>query len=93
MIHYKNSNGIEYRYEYDSNDNLIHYKHSNGFEKWYEYDSNDTLIHYKNSYGNEAWFNSAGTQITKQEFDKLHSKTCNGKIIEIDGKTFQLKAI
>jgi YD repeat-containing protein len=55
LIHYKDSNGLEYWQEYDSNNNLIHYKNSYGSEEWQEWDSNNNLIHYKNSYGSE-WF-------------------------------------
>ncbi len=55
LIHYKNSNGIEYWREYDANGNLIHYKESNGYETWREYDANGNLIHYKDGYGVEYW--------------------------------------
>ena len=53
LIHFKNSNGIEYWKEYDKNNNLIHSKYSYGYENWNEYDENNNLIHSKDSYGNE----------------------------------------
>jgi HAMP domain-containing protein len=63
LIHYKDSNGLEYWKEYDSNNNLIHYKNSNGNEEWFAYDSNNYPIHYKNSDGVEEWYDSNGNSI------------------------------
>ena len=80
-IHFKDSDGFEIWCEYDGNGKLIHYKNSDGFENWY--DSNENLIHYKNSNGNK---------ITKKEFDELKS-SCDGKVVEIDGKNYQLKLV
>ena len=79
-------------YEYDSNGNLIHYKNSNGYETWYEYDSHGNLTHYRNSNGGEFWRDSNGKKITKKQFDKLNS-SCDGKVVEIDGKKYQLTLI
>ena len=88
MIHYKNSNGDEIWYEYDSNGNEIHYKTSDGFEVWYEYDSNGKFIHFKNSNGFESWreYDSDGNEI--------HFKNSNGVEYWCDsdgGKTNQKK--
>ena len=63
VIHYKDSNGYERWYEYDSNNNLIHCKNSIGYEDWYECDSNNNIIHYKNSKGVEDWYDSDGNRI------------------------------
>ena len=57
-----------------------------------EYDSNGKEIHYKNSNGDEFWCDSKGNRITKKEFDKLNS-SCDGKVVEIDGKKYQLKLV
>ena len=79
-------------HEYDSNGKLIHRKSSDGYETWYEYDSNGKLIHFKNSNGYETWYDSKGNRITKKEFDELNS-SCDGKIIEVDGKKYRLTLI
>jgi len=81
-------------YEYDSNGKVIHSKDSNGDEYWYDYDSKGNLIHSKDSDGFEIWceYDSNGNRITKKQFDKLNS-SCAGKVVEIDGKKYQLKLV
>ena len=91
-IHYKHSSGFEIWREYDSNGNKTHSKTSNGFESWHEYDSNGNLIHSGDSDGYETWYDSNGKEITKKEFDKLNS-SCDGKVVEIDGRKYQLKLV
>ena len=91
-IHYKNSNGYEWWSEYDINGKLIHFKNSTGCEEWYEYDSNGNEIHFKDSDGYERWYDSKGNSITKEQFDKLQA-SCDGKIIEVDGKKYRLTLI
>ena len=58
----------------------------------HEYDSNENLIHRKSSDGYEYWYDSNGKKITKKQFDKLNS-SCDGKIIEVDEKKYQLKLV
>jgi hypothetical protein len=60
----------------DKNGNQIYFEYSNG--SWYkqEYDSNGNKIYYENSYGD----------IT----DNRPKPTCNGKVVEIDGKKYKL---
>ena len=78
-IYFENSDGTWAKREYDSNGNKIYYEHSNGY--WYkkEYDSNGKLIYYENSDG--------------KIIDKRPKSTCNGKVVEIDGKKYQLKEV
>ena len=66
-------------YLYDSNGKEIYYEHSNGY--WYkkEYDSNGKEIYFENSDG--------------KIIDKRPKSTCNGKVVEIDGKKYQLKEV
>ena len=92
LIHFKDSNGYERWREYDGNGKVIHYKDSNGFETWREYGSNGNELHFKDSNGYEFWCNSNGNEITKKQFDKLKSG-CAGKVVEVDGKKYQLKLI
>ena len=92
VIHSKHSNGFKSWREYDSHGDLTHYKHSNGDERWYEYDSHGKLIHFKSSNGDEIWYDSNGTEITKKQFDKLN-QSCDGKIIEVDGKKYRLTLV
>ena len=76
---------------FNSNGNMIHYKDSNGYEFWKEYDSNGNMIHYKNSNGYEFWYHN-GVEISKEEYDRIHN-SCHGKVVEFDGKKYQLKEI
>ena len=39
----------------------------------------------------EYWVN--GKQLTKEQFANRNKETCNGKVVEIDGKKYQLKEI
>jgi hypothetical protein len=63
----------------DKNGNQIYYENSDGFWVKLEYDSN----------GNEIYFeNSSGKVI-----DNRPKPSCEGKIVEIDGKKYQLKEV
>ena len=73
--YYERSNGNWYRYEYDENGNRTYYERSNGY--WYrcEYDKKGKETYYENSDG-----------------DKRGTKrgSCDGKVVEVDGKKYKL---
>ena len=80
LIYYENSDGYWDKQEYDSNGKVIYYENSDGFWSKYEYDSNSNEIYYENSKGNII--------------DKRPKKeTCNGKVVEIDGKKYKLSEV
>jgi hypothetical protein len=60
----------------DKNGREIYYEDSDGYWAKREYDSNGNLIYYENS---------DGTII-----DNRPKSTCNGKVVEIDGKKYKL---
>ena len=64
---------------YDSNGKLIYYEHSDGYWGKTEYYSNGKEIYFENSDG--------------KIIDKRPKSTCNGKVVEIDGKKYQLKEV
>ena len=64
---------------YDSNDNRIYFETSYGYWEKREYDSN----------GNKIYFENSGGIIQ----DNRPKSTCNGKVVEIDGKKYQLKEV
>ena len=74
--YFENSDGYWEKSEYDANGNRIHYENSDGY--WYkrEYDSNGNRIYYESSYGNIE--------------DNRPKESCEGKVVEIDGKTYKL---
>tara|TARA_R110000868_G_scaffold103015_4_gene283784 strand:- start:330 stop:584 length:255 start_codon:yes stop_codon:yes gene_type:complete len=64
---------------YDSNNNLIYFENSDEYWKKIEYDSNGNQIYYEDS---------DGTII-----DNRPKESCNGKVVEIDGKKYKLTEI
>lgn len=78
-IYYEYLSGYWGKYDYDSNGNLIYYEDSN--EYWYkrDYDSNGNKIYYENSDG--------------EIIDKRPWKSCEGKVVEIDGKQYKLTEV
>ena len=79
-IYYEYSKGYWYKKEYDTNGNLIlfYFEHPNGYWYKYEYDSN----------GNEIYReDSTGHIIDKRP------KSCEDKIVEIDGNKYKLTEI
>jgi hypothetical protein len=59
-------------YLYDTNGNRIYFENSDGYWVKYDYDSNCNEIYFENSTGYIV--------------DKRPKASCNGKVIEIDGK-------
>ena len=66
--------------EFDSNGNVIYFEDSTGFWVKKEFDSKGKEIYYENS--------DRGVV-----YDNRPTSPCNGKIVEIDGKKYQLKEI
>lgn len=64
----------------DANGNVTYYEYSNG--DWYkrEYDSNGYWTYYEDSYG-------------EKEGAPRSAKTCEGKVVEVDGKKYELTAL
>ena len=78
-IYYEYSDGYWEKKEYDSNGNKIYFETSKGYWSKTEYDSNGKEIYYWNSDG-----------IIQ---DNRPKKSCEGKVVEIDGKKYQLKEV
>jgi len=74
----EDSNGYWQKYEYDSNGNETYFETSNGYWQKYEYDSN----------GNETYFETSNG--VKRDKGK---SSCEGKVVEIDGKKYELKEL
>jgi hypothetical protein len=65
--------------DYDSNGNIIYCEDSK--EYWFkrEFDSNGNIIYYENSTGHII--------------DNRPKGSCNGKVVEIDGKKYKLSEV
>ncbi len=78
-IYFEDSNGCWSKREYDSNGNTTYFEHSNGYWSKREFDSNGNEIYCENSNG--------------EIIDNRPTSPCNGKIVEIDGKKYELKEV
>ena len=79
LIYLENPNGYWFKYEYDLKGNQTYYENSNKYWSKYEYDSN----------GNEIYREYSNGYIE----DNRPTSPCNGKIVEIDGKKYELKEV
>ena len=77
-IYYEGSVGFWYKYEYDSNGNQTYFETATGFWKKKEFDSNGNVIYKEDSNG---------------YLEDNRPKSCEGKIVEIDGKKYELKEV
>jgi hypothetical protein len=78
-IYIEYSNGSWAKREFDSNGNEIYFLTSYGFWLKTEYDSNGNLIYYENSDG--------------KVIDNRPKPSCEGKVIEVDGKKYKLTEV
>ncbi len=78
LIYFEDSSGYWVKWEYDSQHNLIYFEKSDGFWAKYEYDSGGNQIYFENSDG-----------LIKDK----RPKSCEGKIVEIDGEKFKLTKV
>jgi len=97
QIYYEDSNGYWNKCEYNSNGNQVYYEDSEGFWLKNEYDSNGNRIYYEDSYG--YWYkkeyDSNGNEIYYENsdggiMDNRPKNSCNGKVVEVDGKKYKL---
>ncbi len=79
VIYYENSRGYWIKRDFDSNGKEIYFENSDGF--WYkrDYDANGNKIYYENSNG---YIN-----------DNRPKPSCNGKVVEVDGKKYKLSEV
>ena len=99
-IYYEESNGYWYRREYDSNGNGIYYENYNGYWVKKEYDSNGNEIYLEdsNGYWSKSEYDSKGNEIyyensSGEVIDNRPKPSCNGKVVEVDGKKYKLQEI
>ena len=82
---------------YDSNNNIIYYENSDGFWSKHEYDTKGNTIYYENSeeYWKKREYDLNGNRIYYEDSDgtiigNRPKESCNGKVVEIDGKKYKL---
>ena len=80
MTYYERSDGYWFKREYDAEGNMTYYERSNGNWAKYEYDADGNETYFERSNGSKR-----GTPRS--------AKTCEGKIVEVDGVKYELKAL
>jgi len=98
-IYWEISDGYWVKSEYDSNGNEIYVEASNGYWAKSEFDSNGNEIYLENSNGfwikweydlkNKIYFETSKGDV----IDNRPKQSCEGKVVEIDGKKYQLKEV
>ena len=78
-IYCENSKGYWYKRDYDSNGNGIYYENSNEYWWKQEFDVNGNIIYLESSDG--------------EIIDSRTKTSCDGKVVEIEGKRYQLNEI
>ena len=100
MTYYEDSDGFWHKYEYDSKGNETYYEDSGNFWCRTEYDSSGKKTYYENSDG--LWYKSEYDSdgevsyheaSTGEKIGTPNNKTCEGKVIEVDGIKYELKAL
>jgi len=79
LIYYEYSNGYWFKQEYDSIGNRIYFEDSNGYWDKSEYDTKGNVIYYENSNGIIV--------------DYRPKSSCDGKVVEIEGKKYKLTEV
>ena len=100
QIYHENSDGYWVKQEYDSNSNQIYFENSDGYWCKREFDSNGNKIYSEesNGYWRKREFDSNGNEIYYENsdgeiIDNSPKPSCKGKVVEIDGKKYQLTEI
>ena len=100
MTYYEDSDGFWRKKEYDSKGNVTYFENNDGY--WYkkEYDSDGNQTYYKqsNGYWCKSEYNSDGDKAYDEDSEGIkigtpRSQTCEGKVIEVDGIKYELKAL
>jgi hypothetical protein len=100
QIYFENSIKYWYKQEFDSNKNRIYFEDSHGDWGKYEYDTNGKQIYFENSHGDwgKYEYDTNGKQIYFQDSngevrDNRPKQSCEGKIVEIEGKKYKLTEV
>ena len=78
--YYEGSNSVWHRYEYDAKGYETYFENSAGCCQRWEYDDNGYITYYEDSAG------------VKRGTPKS-AKTCEGKVVEVDGIKYKLTAL
>ena len=94
--YFENSYGYWERYEYDKNGNETYFEDSYGYWYRYEYDKNGKKTYHETSddYWSRCEYDENGEETYYENSNGIKQETkrgsCDGKVIEIDGKKYKL---
>ncbi len=99
-IYFENSGGYWSKREYDKNGKQIYYENSDGRWVKREYDKNGNEIYYEDSdgYWGKREYDKNGNEIYCEYSDgtiddNRPKDSCDGKIVEIEGKKYKLTEV
>ena len=78
--YFENSSDYWYRYKRDANGYVTYFENSSDFWERWEHDANGYVTYFENSDG-------------FKEGTPKSAKTCEGKVVEVDGIKYELKAL
>ena len=96
--YYEDHDGFWARYEYDTNGTETYCEDSTGYWCKYEYDANETYFKNSTGYWHKYEYDADGNETYFETSDGYKrgtlksSKTC-GKVVEVDGIKYKLKAL
>lgn len=100
IIYRENSSRHWSKYEYNDNGNEIYCEYSSGYWVKQEFDDNGNCIYHENSdkYWYKKDYDSNNNQIYFENsngkiIDNRPKSSCNGKVIEIEGKKYKLTEV
>ena len=80
VTYHEDSSDYWYRYKRDANGYVTYFENSSDFWERWEHDANGYVTYFENSDG-------------FKEGTPKSSKTCEGKVVEVDGIKYKLKAL
>ena len=101
VIYWEDSDGFLERWEYNANGNETYYENSDGYWIRREFDSGGNRTYWEDSKGyyvkrehdadgNETYYENSNGH---KEGTPRSAKTCEGKVVEVDGIKYKLKAL
>ena len=99
--YYEDSEGFWRKYDYDAEGNRTYFENRDGFWSKSEYNANGNRTYHKDSDGYwwKCEYDANGNQTYSEDSDGVKkgtprsSKSCEGKVIEVDGKKYKLTAL
>ena len=98
LTYYEDSEGFWRKYDYDAEGNRTYFENRDGFWSKSEYNANGNRTYHKDSDGYwwKCEYDANGNQTYSEDSDGVKkgtprsSKSCDGKVIEVDGKKYKL---